>query len=172
MYIRGRATWGATKPAKPPVHDNWGVGVTLVIHHTAGTSPKTLQAEQAEMRSIQRQHMAGSRGEPFNDIGYNDVIAPSGRIHEGRGFGVRGAHTLAHNTGTIGVSLMGNLDVRRPTLRQRAALVWYARRMKQRGAHIISVRGHRDMPGQATACPGRYGAPLVSMVRVALGLRR
>lgn len=171
MYIRGRETWGAAPPRNTPTVDNWAQGVTLVVHHTAGSRPRTLAAEQAEMRSIQRQHMAGSRGEPFNDIGYNDVIAPSGRILEGRGFGVRGAHTKGHNTRTIGVSLMGNLDNRRPTLRQRAALVWYVRRMRARGAKIVDVKGHCEMPGQSTACPGRYGMPLVKLARRVAGLR-
>jgi hypothetical protein len=108
----------------------------------------------------------------WNDIGYNYVIAPSGRIYEGRGFGVRGAHTANHNTNTIGVSLMGNLDVTRPTVRQRLALAWLARRLKQHGAWIFSVKGHREMPGQATACPGRYGAPLVGVVKAALRVKR
>ena len=46
----------------------------------------------------------------WSDIGYNFVIDRWGRVWEGRGLFRVGAHTLGHNTGTVGVSFMGNYE--------------------------------------------------------------
>lgn len=104
------------------------------------------------MRSIQRAHFANG----WSDIGYNYVIMPSGRVYEGRGFGIRGAHTENHNTLTIGVSFAGNYDVKRPTVASVRAYRKLVKRLRAQGANIQRARGHKQMPEQATACPGRY----------------
>ncbi len=153
FYIRGRRVWGAKPPRNTPTREHWSDGVTIVIHHTAGSTPSTALAEAAEMRAIQRMHQ---HGKGWNDIGYNYVIAPSGRVYEGRGYDVTGAHTGMHNTGTIGISFMGNYDVNRPTVRSIAAYALLVRRLKRKGARITRVTGHCFMPDQSTACPGRY----------------
>jgi N-acetylmuramoyl-L-alanine amidase len=151
FYIRGRSTWGAASPKTAPTKNRWGIGVTVVVHHTAGAAPRTLLAEQSEMRAIQRLHQ-NARG--WNDIGYNYVIAPSGRVYEGRGYGIVGAHTENHNTGTVGISFMGNYQNAKPSLRSLVAYRLLVRKLKVRGARIRSVTGHKFMPGQSTACPG------------------
>lgn len=155
FYIRGRNSWGARVPRNTPTRDNWRRPVTLVVHHTAGSAPRRLKAVHAELRSIQYQHMSGSRGEPFNDIGYNYLIDRMGRVFEGRGFQVVGAHTLGQNTGTIGVSFMGNYEELKPTKLQLLAYHLLVRKLRRKGARITRVRGHKQMPNQATACPGR-----------------
>lgn len=151
FWIIPRRAWKAL-PAKNKTGDRWSNGVTLVVHHTAGSAPKSRRYEQAEMRAIQRLHFA----QGWSDIGYNYVIMPSGRVYEARGYNVRGAHTAMHNTQTIGVSFAGNYDVQRPTKRSVIAYKLLVRRLRQQGAHIERVRGHKQMPEQATACPGKY----------------
>ena len=153
FWIRCRRLWGAVAPTDTPTRDDWSRGVTLVVHHTAGTAPYGEGAERQEMRNIQRQHQ---RANGWNDIGYNYVIMPSGRVYEGRGFNVRGAHTANHNTGTIGVSFAGNYDVNKPTARSIAAYHALRLRLRVKGAKVVRVRGHRQMPDQSTACPGRH----------------
>jgi hypothetical protein len=63
----------------------------------------------AIMRSIYRYH-AVSRG--WGDIGYNVIADKFGRLWEGRYGGlastVIGAHAGGFNTGTFGVSMLGN----------------------------------------------------------------
>lgn len=153
FWIRGREVWGAS-PATVRTRDDWARGVTLVIHHTAGAAPRAHRgAEENEMRSLQRQHQ---RSNGWSDIGYNYVIMPSGRVYEGRGFETIGAHTKNHNTGTIGVSFAGNYDTKRPTLRSITAYLLLVRALRRKGARINRITGHRFMPNQATACPGRY----------------
>ena len=151
FWIRGRALWGAA-PATERTYDRWSAGVTLVVHHTAGRAPRTELAELEEMRSIQRAHQA--RG--WSDIGYNYVIMPSGRVYEGRGYGIRGAHTLNQNTNTIGVAFAGNYELAKPTRAQVASYNSLVKKLRQHGAKISRVRGHKQMPGQATACPGVF----------------
>lgn len=156
--IRPRRQWGAVAPRNRPTYDDWDDSkITVVMHHTAGSAPTRLNDVKAELRSIQRQHMAGSRGEPFNDIGYNYMIDKLGRVWECRGWGVRGAHTLAQNTNTIGICFMGNADVKRLTALQLKSYYQLVRKLQRQGANIQRIKGHKQMPGQSTACPGRYG---------------
>lgn len=152
FWIRGRKHWRANAPQDVPTRDDWTRDVTLVVHHTAGNAPLTLAGEVDEMRGIQRQHQ---RTNGWNDIGYNYVIMPSGRVYEGRGFGVVGAHTLNHNTRTIGVSFAGNYETTAPTTRSLVAYRLLVVRLRLKGARISRVTGHRFMPEQSTACPGR-----------------
>lgn len=143
--------WGGRIP-RHVVRDKWSAGVTLVVHHTVGVMPRNADEERAEMRNIQRIHMQHG----WSDIGYNYIIMPSGRVYSGRGYNIVGAHTANHNTGTIGVAFAGNYDVRKLNFRQRRAFWLLKKRLRRDGARIDAICGHRQMPGQATACPGRH----------------
>lgn len=153
FWIRGRRHWRANAPANTPTRDNWAGGATLVVHHTAGAAPVGRAGEIEEMRAIQRHHQ---RGQGWNDIGYNYVIMPSGRVYEGRGYDVVGAHTKGHNTHTIGVSFAGNYETTKPNARQLLAYRLLVARLRRRGARITRITGHRFMPDQSTACPGKH----------------
>lgn len=125
----------------------------MVVHHTAGTPAYTYPDAVDTMRAMQRDHQQQNG---WADIGYNYVIDRRGRVWEGRGFGIVGAHTFRQNTGTIGVSFMGNYENLRPTLRQLAAYRALRTRLRLQGARIRRTTGHKFMPGQSTACPGRF----------------
>jgi len=43
----------------------------------------------------------------FSDIGYHLVIQPDGQVDNGRPLNQVGAHTQGHNTGSIGICLIG-----------------------------------------------------------------
>ena len=115
--------------------------------------PVKIADVKRELRGIQYQHQVTNG---WSDIGYNYLIDRLGRVWEGRGWGNRGAHTLAHNTNTIGISFMGNFDVKKLNTLQRVAYFRLVRKLQKKGANITRIKGHREMPGQATACPGRY----------------
>jgi hypothetical protein len=119
------------------------VFTTVVVHHSAlpladGPQP------------IQRAHM-GLKG--YADIGYHFLIDGLGDLYEGRTLRARGAHTGGHNTGTVGVALLGNFNVVEPftrtwqTLRD---LIAYLRDVY----HITHVAGHHDFQPEETECPG------------------
>jgi len=77
----------------------------------------------------------------------------------GRPLALPGAHCLAGgmNRRGIGIALIGNLDAHPPLPAQFTALVEVLRTLA--AAHGIppaDVLGHREVPGAATLCPGRY----------------
>jgi hypothetical protein len=154
----------------------------LFVHHTAGTNFDDNPA--ATMRAIYHYH-AVSRG--WCDVGYNYVIAPDGTIFEGRwarhyrpwethsseirgGKVVAGAHVADYNSGSLGVSVMGNYSqvALPPEARRSLAemLAWKADRhdLDPHGTHtyvnpesglrdrLPVIAGHRN--AGSTECPG------------------
>ena len=88
-------------------------------------------------------------------FGYNLYLTKDGKVHQGRplqfcGGGARGAWA------SVGVCLEGNYDVEQemPAKQLRAA-----QEVKEYLAERypgIKHRGHRDVPGNQTACPGKH----------------
>jgi hypothetical protein len=124
-------------------------GNGVFIHHTVGAAPTTKDGERAEMRAIQEYHMY-SQG--WNDIGYSFVVFPSGRIYEGRGKGVAGAHTEGYNSTAYGLCAAGNYETRAPSEELVKSLRWLRRRYLKLADKPL--RPHQAV--YATACPGRY----------------
>lgn len=71
-----------------------------IILHCAGT-PNGVKIDIAVLRN---DHIK-NRG--FSDIGYHLVIQPDGQVDKGRPLNVVGAHCEGHNTGSVGICLMG-----------------------------------------------------------------
>jgi uncharacterized protein with LGFP repeats len=139
----------------------------VVVHHTAGSNDYTKNEAAAVVRGILAYHTQ-SRG--WCDIGYNFLVDRFGSIYEGRAGGirrsVRGAHAGDYNVNTTGISLMGNFDLEKPTLKMKRSLVrlvsWRLG-TAYHGAYghpfifdhrIDRISGHRDV--MSTACPGQY----------------
>ena len=172
LNIISRAQWGAdeslgtdTKVARQ-VHMG-------IIHHTAHTSSSaanTYSRDEAPglVRAMHRYHTTRLG---WADLGYNVVIDRFGRVYEGRkgGFtaGVIGAHAAGWNTGSFGVSVIGNftdvqasaaaIDSLTEVIAVKSAIhgidptAWTDK--VGTGAWRPTIIGHRDV-GQ-TACPGR-----------------
>lgn len=104
-----RAGWGANENSRcmGPDYDNKLVGAT--VHHTAGSNNYTEAQSAGIVRGIYQYH-AQTLG--WCDIGYNALVDKYGNIFEGRYGGldknVQGAHAGGFNTGTFGISMMGN----------------------------------------------------------------
>lgn len=155
MSIVRRSTWGAMPP-RHVTRANWPRGVTLHVHHTVSPPPPDDHiAERRAVRVIQRYHQETNG---WSDVGYSYLIAPSGRIYEGRGYEVRGAHSPPVNH-EPSVALIGDYHSTYPTDAQHRA-VWEL-------ADIINagrLAGHRD--SYATTCPGnRAYAKIVNSPR-------
>lgn len=186
-----RAQWGADESIKRTggsCKRRFFKVQQLFVHHTAGANFET--RPKATMRAIYWYH-AVRQG--WCDIGYNFVISPDGRIFEGRwarnyapfelhdserrdGRAVAGAHVAGYNSGSVGISLMGNYsEVQLPPAARRTlaeVLAWEADRhnLDPEGVHryrnpetgatkrLPRIAGHRD--AGYTECPGRfvYGA--------------
>ncbi len=107
--------------------------------------PKVIDLEKRIMRQFQDYHMDGHG---WSDLGYHEVIFASGNVYLGRPPGAWGAHCLNANDRLGFCLVMTEGDV--PTPRMLAA---FEDRVEEHG--VIDGYGHRQIPGNATACPGR-----------------
>lgn len=145
LTIRSRSDWGARKASGVSL-SHWNQDTITIVHHTASAfTGRTLDEERNEMRTIQNFHM-NQRG--WNDIGYHYVIFPSGRVYEGRGRDVVGAHAPGYNT-HAGICFAGNYQEQVPTP---AALRSY-----DNLRNLLGLRGKEKAHGSvySTACPGK-----------------
>ncbi len=106
----------------------------------------------------------------FADIGYHFVIDYAGRLYEGRSLGVRGAHTSGHNTGAVGIVLLGNFEEIQPSAAQMAKLQALVK-MLVTNYPIENLGGHLDFNPGITLCPGKNLEPLLPQVAAAVNVR-
>jgi len=182
--IVGRNTWGALKTAvsvvraEPPLpepeaehrivpRNEWGARPprwttpnlkhrpVVYIHHAADPKPSRF-GEDAEARKFQNGHM-DTRG--WSDLAYNFLVTPSGRVLEGRGWGIRPGATRNHNSESVAVCFMGYFHKpvnEKPSAEAIAACVWLIRQGIDAGwlTSNVQVLGHRNVA--RTACPGDH----------------
>lgn len=132
------------------------VPVTEIIVHCSATQPEwfasaTLQEKRAEIR---RWHLANG----WADIGYHWLIDRDGKILSGRAETVIGAHVEGHNSGTIGICLIGghgsaatDAFARHFTASQDVSLRQMIHSIGIR-TRITKISGHNQYA--AKACPG------------------
>jgi N-acetylmuramoyl-L-alanine amidase len=140
--IISRSRWGARAP-RSRTTTTWSRRTEFVVHYSAGPTSQT-------PRQIQNFQM-DSNG--WSDVGYNFLVDTRGRVYEGRGWLVVGAHATGHNTSGIGVCFIGrDGDATAAAKRSIRAVYDEARR---RAGRALAKRGHGQLSGNATACPGR-----------------
>ncbi len=129
----------------------------IVIHHTA--SPREVRrfgrTVPVDAAMIREWHKAKG----WSDNGYHFVILPDGRCEEGRPLDRPGAHcNVGHrNFNGIGICLVGNFSETEVPAAQLAGLVnKVVQLLETFKLGIEAVELHRDVPGAATECPGRY----------------
>lgn len=146
----------------------------LVVHHTALTVAGDERSGVERVRALYQYH-ADNRG--WGDVGYHYLIDESGQIYEGKAGGPRvvGGHAYCNNTGTVGVALLGNFEVEKPTQEQMRGLQWLLTDLADRydialdrdvrfhGKVMQPVVGHRDL--LSTDCPGYYVYETLGQVR-------
>lgn len=130
--------------------------VTTIFVHCSATQPDWMEDDplSAKIAEMTRWHV--KRG--FNTLGYHHVIDRDGSVAEGRPETTPGAHVAGHNTGSIGVCLIGGHGSsendpfsKNYTPEQELALLNLIEDIKTR-AKITKVRGHNEVA--AKACPG------------------
>lgn len=77
-----------------------------IILHCSATRPEWMAGHStfAKVQEIKRWHVDGNG---WSDIGYHFVIDRDGSVVKGRPMTRNGAHVKGHNTGTIGICLLG-----------------------------------------------------------------
>jgi hypothetical protein len=107
--VHTRADWGADERMRKGRPSHAGAVRAVVVHHTAGGNDYRPQDVPARLRADYAYHVR-SRG--WADLGYNLVVDKWGRLWEGRAGGlgnaIVGTHAQGFNTGTLGVSVMGD----------------------------------------------------------------
>lgn len=191
-------------PGGPPVvsRAEWGADESLAtldpqptttkaatVHHTAGTNDYDCAESAALLRGVYRYH-AVELG--WGDVGYHALVDKCGTIFEGRRDGISedvvGAHAAGFNSGTFGVSMMGNHVATEPTestvdsvgaivgwkldranvpARGRTELVseggGTSKYPKGERVPLPNIFAHRDVGN--TACPGDEGYARLDQIR-------
>lgn len=155
-----RAEWGSKPDPIPESRKHTPKWIT--IHH-AGVLWTNSQDPAQFVRNMQSWGKKRPEVEkpPRNtfwpDLPYHFLIAPDGRIFEGRPVDYEPESNTAYSlAGNIGVEMMGDFNKQRPSKAQLESVVrltaWL---MQQHKIDLDHVRTHRDAaPGQ-TDCPGR-----------------
>ena len=147
-----------------------------IVHHTAGSNSYSKAQSASIVRAIELYHVNGNG---WNDIGYNFLVDKYGQIFEGRYGGmtkpVVGAHAMGFNSGSVGISVIGDYGSNAISPAARAALVsliaWRLdfahvdplssvvrisagnpRYPPGRAVTLKAISGHRDV--YPTSCPG------------------
>lgn len=115
---------------------------TVGLH--APFSPEIIDNEKRIVRSFQNYHM-DTHG--WSDIGYHYIIFATGNVYQGRFINSFGAHAYNANHTTGICFVMGPGDIPSPEM-----ISAFGELRKRDG--IRRYRGHRQVPGNATACPG------------------
>jgi hypothetical protein len=148
-----REEWGAQFGRGNPTA---GAKTRFVVHHDGNDrlyEGSTLAAEIAVVLMFERFH-ASSLTARNPRIAYTFVIAPSGRIFEGTGWGRIGAHTGGLNSGAYAAQHPINGQRTAPTAAALESQHWL-REEGVRLGHLTArhtVSGHRDHG--TTSCPG------------------
>ena len=131
--------------------------VWLVVHYSA----TPIDGPPVSIKTIDAWH----RREGYREVGYHVYIRRDGTVEYGRdlsqpGRFEQGAHSQGENDESIGICYEGGVTKAKPntgfdsrTPAQRGAMVRVIDELLERFPDAV-VRGHRDMPGAATQCPG------------------
>ena len=119
----------------------------LVLHHAAGPENQT-------PFEIARFHVETRK---YPGIAYHYLISTAGQVYK-----VNYATTVSwcvagQNAKSLCVCLIGNREVNAIPDAQYIAAVDLFRDLREAyGVPIERVKGHREMPNQSTACPGKF----------------
>jgi uncharacterized protein with LGFP repeats len=184
-----RAQWGADESIRTWNPEYAPTIKAATLHHTADGNNYTAAQVPGIMRSIYAYHTVTRQ---WGDIGYNVIVDKFGRIFEGRFGGltstVIGAHAGGFNTGTFGVSMLGNYaetDTPQAVLDSVAAVIAWKLSLygvDPRGTTKLTSGGggtsryaagavvtlptvfaHRDVG--STECPGQYAYSRMGQIR-------
>ncbi|MBA3585403.1 MAG: N-acetylmuramoyl-L-alanine amidase [Gemmatimonadetes bacterium] len=131
-------------------------------HYSASRRDTSDRDAIALVQSFHRYH----KEKGWGGLGYHYVITKKGNIILGRPTYLKGAHVGGHNTGNVGVMMLGTTG-HRPTFRQRRAYRWLlanAHTSKLPRAHRTDRslrrarrRGHNSWSGHTSnGCPGSF----------------
>jgi hypothetical protein len=163
-YAKPRRLWARGEPDLTVLNPMLPV-CAITVHHDGLDNLETGTSEREMMARIEL-YRVGHRAKGWGDIGYHLVVDRAGTVWQGRSIRWQGAHVKNHNEGNIGVLVMGNFEVQRPTAAQMKTLEkTLADLMKTYKVRKNAVYTHREWPDAQTACPGKNLQPRVADLR-------
>ena len=132
--------------------------INEIIVHCSATRPEWMERFPLS-RKVEEIRLWHTRDRGWKDIGYHYLIDRDGTIATGRPVEQVGAHVQGHNTGTIGVCLIGGHGSSETdrfdqhfTGAQEKALRTLLADLKRRHPGVTKISGHNQYA--AKACPG------------------
>lgn len=167
-WAQPRFLWAKGQPIRAQLNPMLPI-TCMTVHHDGldelfwGTRPADVSARLEHYR-------VGHLGRGWADIGYHLAIDRGGTLWQGRAIRWQGAHVQNHNEGNVGVLVMGNFDLQKPTFAQLKTLQRVIRELRATyGIKRGRVYTHKEWPDAQTACPGRTLQPRVTEIRRAVG---
>lgn len=166
-WAKPRFLWAKAAPIRDRL--NPMLPVTCATIHHDGLDELIWSARTADVTARIEHYRRGHLGRNWGDIGYHLIIDRGGVLWQGRAVRYQGAHVSEHNEGNIGVLVMGNFDLQKPTAAQLATLRRVVTDLRKTyGIKRGRVYTHKEWQGAQTACPGENLQPRVEQLRRAL----
>lgn len=149
-FVVAAADWGS-RPGRIP-SDRRQTPTWITLHH-AGVDWRPENDPYVVLPRMQRW---GKREQGWPDVAYHFLIAPDGRVFEGRQIDFQGETRTGYDVGGhVLIQLWGNFDAQRVSLEQLRSVVrlmaWLCRTF---GLSPDSIAAHKDW-SSSTSCPGR-----------------
>jgi hypothetical protein len=128
-------------------------------HYTAGHRSANAEALKAEMRNDHAFHK--SKG--WGGLSYEAMVADDGTIGFGNPIDRKSAAVASNNTGMVNICCPGTTGHRMTDAQKRSVRWlldnWHTSKVPKahrlpKPAKNLTWRGHKEFPGQSTACPG------------------
>lgn len=166
-WAKPRFLWAKGPPLQARL--NPMLPVTCATVHHDGLEDLFWSVRPADAAARLERYRLGHLDREWADIGYHLAIDRAGVLWQGRSIRWQGAHVQHHNEGNVGVLVMGNFDLQRPTAAQLATL---RRVLSDLRATYGIARGriytHREWEDAQTACPGRNLQSRMNPIRAAV----
>lgn len=157
-----RSRWAKSKPIGSRLRPMRSVE-HITVHHE-GWTPVWFDdpgSTSERLESIRTSHL---RRLGAGDIGYHLVIDRAGRVWQGRDLRYQGAHVRDHNPKNVGVMVLGNFDLQRPTDAQKTILRHVLGNLMQLyRVPLKQVFTHQEL--NVTSCPGKVLQSQVAVMR-------
>ncbi len=155
-----REAWGS-KP-QPIPEERKQVPIWITIHHAGelwhhGDDPQEFVRHMQVWGQNRPQLEKPPRDTYWPDLPYHFLIAPDGRVFEGRPVEYEPeSNTKYPLQGNIGVEMMGDFNVQRPSREQiRACALLTAWLCQSYQIDLDHIRTHQDAAPNQTDCPGK-----------------
>jgi N-acetylmuramoyl-L-alanine amidase len=129
----------------------------VIIHHSASPTHVRRNGQLMPVNAAMIRQWHLKKG--WSDIGYHFIILPDGICEEGRPLYRPGAHCASaqRNFTGIGICLVGNFsEIELPDIQLNGLIDKIEQLLLAYHLTVSDIELHREVPGAATECPGRY----------------